>query len=504
MSAGNSTFRENMTIREKTLKEGVLAEVDQFEIVKVLGSGAFGAVYLAKDTTSGIKVALKVVGKGEAAAAELRKNLQLIHTLTHENIAKVYPLHKVQQVVNVVPEIFETFKVSSGDVLSVMEYAPGVTLDKWRLMFEGGRVPNKDALEIVSQVAAALDRAHDKGIVHRDIKPANVMVETRPRQVPMVRLLDFGLAVSAEGAAAKGEVCGTPRYMAPEQWTGDAQDARTDQYALAVMTCELLTGHVPYEAAFQSGDEDVMRVAVTGRDVDLPGGLSSRQHTALVRALAKTSDERFSTCGEFVQTMCLASRMRRMALVAGGVLAVLAVLAVILMKRPQDTAPSQPPQQVPIQEAVVAVSVADPVSEKAAVKINPQTVSEDVRPVQESEPQPQSKPVLTPKPVERVAPPSARPAKSVWRGFTGQDKRRYDSLKRSLTDSALSRYVNGQSLYTDEEWRAREPLINEMKSALRELEQAIQDRDKDLSKEKLEYCIGLYKKYADTNQKGEK
>lgn len=494
----------NTTIREKTHKEGVLAEVDQFEIVKVLGSGAFGAVYLAKDTTSGIKVALKVAGKGEAAAAELRKNLQLIHTLTHENIAKVYPLHKVQEVVNVVPEIFETFKVSSGDVLSVIEYAPGVTLDKWRLMFEGGRVPNKDALEIVSQVAAALDHAHGKGIVHRDIKPANVMVETRPRQVPMVRLLDFGLAASAEGAAAKGEICGTPRYMAPEQWTGDAQDARTDQYALAVMTCELLTGHVPYEAAFQSGDEDVMRAAVTGLDVDLPDGLSSRQRTTLLRALAKTPGERFPTCAEFVQAMRSASRPRRMTLVAGGILAVLGVLAAILMKCPQDAVPSQPPRQVTVRKPVVAVPVAEPASEKTDVRAIPQTVGENVRPVQEFELKPQPKPVLAPKPVERVAPPPARPVKSVWRGFAGQDKRRYDSLKRSLTDSALSRYVNGQSLYTDEEWRAREPLINEMKSALRELEQAIQDRDKDLSKEKLEYCIGLYEKYADTNQKGEK
>lgn len=337
----------NTTIREKTFKEGVLAEVDQFEIVKVLGSGAFGDVYLAKDTTSGIKVALKVVGKGEEAAAELRKNLQLIHALTHENIAKAYPLHKVRQVVNVVSEIFETFKVSAGDVLSVMEYAPGVTLDKWRLMFEGGRVPNKDSLEIVSQVAAALDYAHGKGIVHRDIKPANVMVETRPRQVPMVRLLDFGLAASAEGVAAKGEVCGTPRYMAPEQWTGDVQDARTDQYALAVMTCELLTGYVPYEAAFQSGDEDVMRVAVTGLDVNLPQKLSTRQRKVLVRALSKKADERFATCGVFVEAIRVASRLRMRMIVGLIVTCTVLTIAVCAILRGRDWTGSVSPLKEP-------------------------------------------------------------------------------------------------------------------------------------------------------------
>lgn len=337
----------NTTIREKTFKEGVLAEVDQFEIVRVLGSGGFGAVYLAKDTTSGINVALKVIGKGEEAAAELRKNLQLIHTLTHENIAKVYPLHRVQLVVNVVSGFAAAFKVTSGDVLSVMEYAPGVTLDKWRLMFEGGRVPNKDALEIVSQVAAALDHAHGKGIVHRDIKPANVMVETRPRQVPMVRLLDFGLAASAEGTAEKGEICGTSRYMAPEQWTGDAQDARTDQYALAVMTCELLTGYVPYEAAFRSDDREIMRTAVTGLDVNLPQKLSTRQRKVLVRALSKKADERFATCGVFVEAIRVASRLRMRMIV--GLIVTFAVLtiAVCAILRGRDWTGSVSPLKSP-------------------------------------------------------------------------------------------------------------------------------------------------------------
>lgn len=510
----NKTIRENATIREKNVRAGNVARVDQFEVVRKLGAGGFGSVYLAKDTVSGVDVALKVVGHGvdanvtfdekkvrAGAVDELRENFRLVQELSHDNIATAYPLHPVKEVEVALGET-DAFDVRSGDVLAVLKFAPGITLDRWRKMFRGESVPFKDALEIVSQIASALDYAHGKGIVHRDIKPSNVMIETRSGQSPKARLLDFGLAVAAGGSGARGEICGTPGYMSPEQWTGETQDARTDQYALAVMTCELLTGHVPYEAAFQSGDEEVMRTAVTERDVDLPEGLSMRQRTALVRALAKTPGERFSTCAEFVQAMRSASRPRRMALVAGGVLAVLAVLAVILMKRPQDTVPSQPSQQVPVQGPVVAVPVAEPASEKTDVQTPPQPVSERVRPVQETEPKPQPKPVLAPKPVERVAPPPARPVKSVWRGFAGQDKRRYASLKRSLTDSALSRYVNGQSLYTDEEWRAREPLINEMKSALRELEQAIQDRDKDLSKEKLEYCIGLYEKYADAYQKG--
>ena len=311
-------------------KDGALAVVDDFEIIRPLGAGGFGTVYLAKDTTSDIEVALKVIGKdrksafgsfgwktlpkGTGAPAgledELRENFKLIHGLTHPHIAVAYPLHLVRSVKKPGDGVF----IVAGDILSVMAYAPGVTLDKWRMMFEGGCVPEKLAVGIVTQIASALDYAHENGVIHRDVKPSNVMVETRKDGNPFVRLLDFGLATAVGGGRG---VCGTPKYMSPEQWDGGMQDKRTDQYSLAVLTCELLTGHVPLEDVFESKHKDdqandgqavdvsreAMRIAALTRKLEYPKGLSSRRRKVIAKAMARLPDDRYATCGKFAAAL---------------------------------------------------------------------------------------------------------------------------------------------------------------------------------------------------------
>ena len=315
-------------------KDGVLALVDDFEIIRPLGAGGFGTVYLARDTTSDIEVALKVIGKdrksafdsfgwktlpkGTAGPAgledELRENFKLIHSLTHPHIAVAYPLHLARSVKKLGDGVF----IVAGDILSVMAYAPGVTLDKWRMMFEGGCVPGKLAADIVTQIASALDYAHENGVIHRDVKPSNVMIETRKGGEPFVRLLDFGLATAIGGGRG---VCGTPKYMSPEQWEGREQDGRTDQYSLAVLACELLTGHVPLEDLFEptrkddqaneghgeDGGREAMRNAVLHRKLELPHGLSSRQRKVIAKAMAKRPDDRYATCSNFA--VALASHL---------------------------------------------------------------------------------------------------------------------------------------------------------------------------------------------------
>ena len=283
----------------------VLAEVDHFEIRKPLGAGGFGTVYLARDTTSDIDVALKVVGKDRKTAFcsfgwddaatprgaegskglenELRENFKLIHGLTHPNIAVSYPLHLVRDV----KRLGDGVSISRGDILSVMAYAPGVTLDKWRMMFEGGRVPVRLAGDIVMQIASALDYAHANGVIQRDVKPSNIMVDTREGCKPVVRLLDFGLAATTDGGRG---MCGTHQYMSPEQWGGGHQDVQTDQYSLAVLACELLAGHVPLENVFSCDDREVMRIAVMNRKPEYPKGLSGKQRQAIERAMAKSSE----------------------------------------------------------------------------------------------------------------------------------------------------------------------------------------------------------------------
>ena len=324
-------------------KDGALAVVDDFEIIRPLGAGGFGTVYLAKDTTSDIEVALKVIGKDRKSAFgsfgwktlpkgtgdpagledELRENFKLIHGLTHPHIAVAYPLHLVRSVKKLGDGVF----IVAGDILSVMAYAPGVTLDKWRLMFDGGCVPPRDAADIIAQIADALACAHGQGIIHRDVKPSNVMVDTMEGGKPFVRLLDFGLATKIGGEA--GEVCGTPQYMSPEQWTGRVQDAGADQYSLAVLACELLTGHVPFENVFKCGDAEVTRIAVATREAEIPAGLGAKVRSVLLRGLAKTSAVRYPSCLEFARELSYACARKKWFVPVGVSAALLAVVAVV-------------------------------------------------------------------------------------------------------------------------------------------------------------------------------
>lgn len=323
VSIGNAVTIRDEGEGVRSVLPRVLAVVDQFEILKSLGTGGFGTVYLAHDKDSDIEVALKVVGKDRKTAfcsfgwddgttrkdegskgleEELRKNFKLIHGLKHDNIVAVHPLHLVKDV----QKYDKSVSIAHGDILSVLEYAPGVTLDKWRQMFEGDRVPIRLAMDIIRQIASALDYAHANGVIHRDIKPSNVMVDTREGCKPVVRLLDFGLAATADGGRG---MCGTPQYMSPEQWGGGHQDVRTDQYSLAVLACELLTGHVPLENVFSCADREVMRIAVMNREPEYPKGLSGKQRQVIEKAMAKAPEERFGSCEAFV--VALSGRTRK-------------------------------------------------------------------------------------------------------------------------------------------------------------------------------------------------
>lgn len=399
----------------------VLAEVDHFEIRKPLGAGGFGTVYLARDTTSDIDVALKVVGKDRKTAFcsfgwddaatprgaegskglenELRENFKLIHGLTHPNIAVSYPLHLVRDV----KRLGDGVSISRGDILSVMAYAPGVTLDKWRMMFEGGRVPVRLAGDIVMQIASALDYAHANGVIHRDVKPSNIMVDTREGCKPVVRLLDFGLAATTDGGRG---MCGTPQYMSPEQWGGGHQDVQTDQYSLAVLACELLAGHVPLENVFSCDDREVMRIAVMNRKPEYPKGLSGKQRQAIERAMAKSPDKRFANCVEFAAVLVPRPRPWLLALVCFMVVFVLSVIGVgsflLLKDRPPRTPPTPTVVELAGQEPAPG-PIATPEEPPAAPiqaprpESEPETNSAPVTP-----PPLQPNPIQEPNPVQEV------------------------------------------------------------------------------------------------------
>ena len=313
-----------------------LGRIDQYDLLRKLGGGGFRVVYLARDSVSGIEVALKTLHPLLKHNAEemdlLREKFRLVHGLTHPNIAKALVLHPCREI-HVWDEAARTeLKLSPGDSVMAMDYAPGVTLLKWRRQFPDGIVPFDLALEVGRQIASALDYAHAERIVHRDIKPGNIMVETAmpppaasqvagltsqgtPETCDLrratrirVRILDFGLAAEIRSSMSRvsteaGDTSGTRPYMAPEQWMGKKQDGRTDQYALACVLYELISGAPPFSGVFETGDPMIMKSAVVGDVPDEIEDVAPAVNAALLRALAKAPKDRFPTCAALMEAL---------------------------------------------------------------------------------------------------------------------------------------------------------------------------------------------------------
>ena len=289
-----------------------LGRIDQYELIRELGGGGFGTVYLARNTVSGIEVAVKglppLVRHNREELANIRTNFALVSRLHHPNIAAALDLHPAARVDYTDQRAKESLRVFPGDTMMVMQYAPGISLSEWRKQYPNGRVPLDRALAIIRQVASALDYAHAQRIIHRDVKPSNVMIETRDNGSIIARVLDFGLAAEIQSSMGRisqevRDKSGTRPYMAPEQWKGLPQGPGTDLYALAVMFYELVTGDVPFASVFSCGDPVIMMTTVTGQTFEPDHVLPRHMRTAMVRAMSKKLDDRFRSCGAFVKAL---------------------------------------------------------------------------------------------------------------------------------------------------------------------------------------------------------
>ena len=372
--------------------------IDQYELLRELGGGGFGCVFLAKDTVAGIEVAVKglppEVKHNKEELENIRENFALVSRLHHPNIAAALVLHPAKEVSYANRDVMEKLRVFEGDTLMVMEYAPGSTLSSWRKQFPGKRVPAKVAIDIVRQVASALDYAHARKIVHRDIKPANVMIEQVDAGKYDVRVLDFGLAAEIRSSMGRvsreiRDMSGTRPYMAPEQWGGEKQGPATDQYALAVMFCELVSGEVPYQSAFESGDSVVMMANVIHQPVKLPEAVPDDFRKILARALAKKPEKRFLTCMEFVGA--LGGRgFPWMPVVLFGLLAALCAAVCwcfVLHERPVRLEPGAPDAEVAMTNVAASIANDVPVApteeDKAKAEDERKAKAEDERKVKE-------------------------------------------------------------------------------------------------------------------------
>ena len=211
-------------------------KLGRYEIVRELGKGAMGVVYLAKDPLIGRLVALKTIRAAAHSDDDETKEFQqrfireaqAAGILNHPAIVTVHDIGQDE---------------SSGTSFIAMEYVEGNNLKE--LLAHGNPLPWEQIADIVSQIADALDFAHSKGIVHRDVKPANIILLEGGR----AKITDFGIAKIASGAAnltTTGQFLGTPNYMAPEQIKGTPVDGRTDLFSLGICLYECLTRRKPF------------------------------------------------------------------------------------------------------------------------------------------------------------------------------------------------------------------------------------------------------------------
>jgi hypothetical protein len=258
-----------------------------YQIVRLLGVGGMGQVYLAEDTELGTPAALKLVTDELLPSADARTRL-------HREAARAAQLRYHPHIATVLQFMDVEVKGQTVAVLA-MEYVAGKPAGQ---LLEGGPVPASQAIRWAIQVTRGIEFAHDKGILHCDLKPANLHVE-QTSTGDHVKVLDFGIARALfEGRAAAGGF-GTPPYMAPEQLISGECGTTTDIYALGVTLFELITGRRPYPSA----DALELLMHVIGAPVPkasafvsgLPAGLDA----VLQRAMAKSPDERFSSMAEF-------------------------------------------------------------------------------------------------------------------------------------------------------------------------------------------------------------
>jgi serine/threonine-protein kinase len=264
------------------LREGQILN-DTYRLLQLVGEGGMGVVYEATHARLAGRYAIKVLTRRLAESpeglAQLNREARITSLLQHPNIVQVID-H------NTTPD---------GTEYLVMEYLAGESLSQ--RLASAGRLRLDTVADIIDQIAAGLSAAHGRGVVHRDLKPDNVfLIPVEGRQTELVKILDFGVSKRTGSLKVSAMVCGTPQYMAPEQVEGRVLDidASTDQFALAVIAHEMLTGRNPFQA--DNVEEIFSRVSA---DVPMSVGLGEGVDAVLDRALSKSGAQRFDSVAEF-------------------------------------------------------------------------------------------------------------------------------------------------------------------------------------------------------------
>jgi hypothetical protein len=258
----------------------------KYEIRAEIGRGGMGAVFKGYDPALDRYVAVKVLAPHlvwkEEFVQRFVREARAAARLKHPGVVTI---HDVGQ--------------EAGWYYFVMEYLEGETLNQ--LVQNRGPLPPNEVMDVLRPLADALDYAHHRGLVHRDVKPANVIVG--PGR--MVTLTDFGIAWAAQETrlTATGTIVGTPEYMSPEQARGLAVDARSDQYSLAVVAYEMLSGQVPFEADSTLALLHKVVYEPPPPICQIQAALPAGVETVLAKALMKEPGDRYASAGAFVNAL---------------------------------------------------------------------------------------------------------------------------------------------------------------------------------------------------------
>jgi serine/threonine protein kinase len=258
-----------------------------YVLERLVGVGGMAAVYQARDERLGRVVALKLLAGDEAVRMRFVREARAVAAVDHPHIIPVYAAGE-----------------ADGMQFIAMRFVAGDTLQG--VIRTNGALSPRRAAAFISPVASALDAAHAAGLVHRDVKPGNILVDARRGGPEHAYLTDFGIAramLSAGTLTVAGQFLGTPDYAPPEQVNGQPVDGRADQYALGCVAFEMLSGTVPFKRE--------LPIAVLYAHLSTPpplltairGDLPPAVDDVLARAMAKSPEDRYSSCADFADAL---------------------------------------------------------------------------------------------------------------------------------------------------------------------------------------------------------
>jgi len=267
-----------------------------YTVIRSLGSGGMGQVFLAQHPRLPRQDALKVLEPSLSRNDEFRRRFaresETLAPISHPNIVTLYDRGE-----------------ADGRLWLAMEYVSGP--DAGALIRQHGRIDAQSTCRIVAGAAQALDfMFHRHGVTHRDIKPSNILLTTRDGWIENVKVADFGIAKSAaEGSSvtSTGSTVGTLSYLAPEVINGAPSNDRADQYALAVTAFQLLTGTLPYTGETPAQTLSAHLTMDVPRISERPGGLPAAVDAVFARALSKNPAARYGSSSEFAQALAAAA-----------------------------------------------------------------------------------------------------------------------------------------------------------------------------------------------------